>query len=204
MTTTLTSARSRLRTALEDSSGSPLWADGTLDEGLKRALDEYSQWSPDQATTTFTAVAGDTSAAVPSGALQLRRITDPNGWVIPEQLGGEPARYVGDLELSWYVFADLIRFTRPLIAGDYTVFYLTAHAFPANDSATFTIPDSDIPLLLAGGTVYALEVRGRQEWKRGPLPARYSNAMLDARTAYAAAWRERRRVIRTSTLQATS
>ncbi len=203
MTTTLASARSRLRTALEDSTGSPLWADGTLDEGLKRTLDDYSQSNPKQASTTFTATAGDTSADVPSGALQILRITDPNGWIVPQQLG-DPQRYVGDLELSWLVFADTINFTRELIAGDYTVWYLTAHAFPADDASTFTIPDSDIPLLLAGGVVYALEVRGRQDWKRGPLPARYSQAMLDARAAYSAAWRERRRVIRTSTLRGTS
>ena len=129
MTTTLASARTRLRTGLEDSTGSPLWADGTLDEGMKRALDEYSQWSPAQATATFTAVAGDTSATVPAGALQIRRIIDPNGWVIPEQ-GAEPGRYVGDLELGWLVFAGEIRFSRALIAGDYTVWYFTAHTFP--------------------------------------------------------------------------
>ena len=141
MTTTLVSARTRLRTGLEDSTGSPLWADGTLDEGMKRALDEYSQWSPAQATATFTAVAGDTSATVPTGALQIRRIIDPNGWVIPEQ-GAEPGRYVGDLELGWLVFAGEIRFSRALIAGDYTVWYFTAHTFPGSDATTFTIPDS--------------------------------------------------------------
>ncbi len=202
MTTTLSSARTRLRTGLEDSSGSPLWADATLDEGLKRTLDEYSQWSPDEATSTFTATAGDLTASVPTGALRIKRIIDPNGWVIPEAHGAG-LRYVGDLELSWTLFADTIRFARALIAGDYTIWYLTAHAWPANDSATFTIPDSDIPLLIAGATVYALEVRGRQEWKRGPLPARYSEAMREASAAYSAAWRERRRTVRSSTLGVT-
>ncbi len=146
---------------------------------------------------------GGHRATVPAGALQIRRIIDPNGWVIPEQ-GAEPGRYVGDLELGWLVFAGEIRFSRALIAGDYTVWYFTAHTFPGSDATTFTIPDSDIPLLIAGATVYAIEVRGRQEWKRGPLPARYSQAMLDARAAYSAAWRERRRVIRTSSLKSSS
>jgi hypothetical protein len=202
MTTTLASARSRLRTALEDSSGSPLWADGTLDEGLKRSLDDYRQWSPAQATTTFTATAGDTTAAVPSGALKIERVTDPNGWVIPEQQG-DPLRYVGDVELSWSLFAGDIQFTRPLIAGDYTVWYYTARAFPSADGNNFDIPDSDIPLLVAGGVVYALEVRLVQEGKRGSSS---ETAMLltAARRYYGDAWRERRRVVRSSTLRSSS
>lgn len=203
MTTTLASARSRLRTALEDTTVSPLWADGTLDEGLKRALDDYSQWSPAQATTTFVAVAGDLTAAVPSGLVRVERITDPNGWVIPEQ-HGDPLRYVGDLELAWTIFADLFQFSRALIAGTYTVWYFTTHAFPAADANTFTIPDSDIPLLIAGGAVYALETRMVQEHKRGPLPARYQFTIQEARKVYAMEWAARRRVLRAWTLRGTS
>ncbi len=203
MTTTLASARTRLRTALEDSSGSPLWADGTLDEGLRTALDDYSQWSPAEASTTFTAVAGDLTAAVPSGALKVLQVTDPNDWVIPEQHGA-PLRYVGDLELSWMIFADTFRFSRELIAGDYTVWYQTARTFPTADGNNFDVPDSDIPLLIAGGVVYALEVRLIQEHKRGPIPARYSTALTEARAAYNREWAFRRRRIRTNTLASTN
>ena len=203
MTTTLASARSRLRTTLEDSSGSPLWADGTLDEGLRTALDDYSQWSPAEASSTFTATAGDLTAAVPTGALRVVRVIDPNNWVIPEQ-HGDSMRYVGDVELSWSVFASTFRFTRELIAGDYTVWYETARTFPANDAATFDVPDSDISLLLAGGVVYAMEVRLVQEHKRGPLPARYSTALMEARSAYNREWAHRRRKIRTRTLGSTN
>ena len=195
MTTTLTATRDRLRIALEDSSGTDLWADATLDEGLKRTLDDYSQWSPTQTTDTFTATAGDTTAAIPTGLIRVERIIDPNGWVIPEQVG-DPLRYVGDLELSWYMFADSFRFTRALIAGDYTIWYYTARTFPAADGTAMPVPDSDIPLLIAGGVVYALEYRMIQEHKRGPLPSRYMQPLREARRIYDREWAERRRVLR--------
>jgi hypothetical protein len=203
MTTTLAGVRSRLRTRLEDSSGSPLWADATLDEGLKRALDDYSQWSMAEATTTFTATANDLTATVPSGAMRVLRVIDPTGWVIPQR-HGESLRFGADEELSWTSFAGLLRFSRPLAAGVYTLHTLGARAWPATGGDNFPVPESDLGLIVAGAAVYALEVRGVQEWKRGPLPARYSQAVLDARSAYAGEWRERRRVMRTRTLESTN
>jgi hypothetical protein len=203
MTTTLANVRDRLRSRLEDASGSPLWADATLDEGLKRTLDDYSQWSPAEATPTFTATAGDLTASLPSGALRVLRVSDPTGWMIPRQ-HGDSLRYSADEELSWSLFAGLLRFSRPLAAGVYTVYTLGARSWPADDAADFPVPDSDLGLIVAGAAVYALEVRGVQEWKRGALPARYSQAILDARSAYAGEWRERRRVLRAATLASTN
>jgi len=203
MTTTLANVRDRLRTRLEDTSGSPLWADATLDDGLKRALDDYSQWSPAEAAPTFTATAGDVTAALPSEALRVLRVSDPNGWGIPPQ-HGDSLRYAADEELSWSFFAGLLRFSRPLAAGSYTVYTLAARTWPADDATAFPVSDSDLGLIIAGAAVYALEVRGVQEWKRGALPARYSQAILDARSAYASEWRERRRVARSTTLRSTN
>jgi hypothetical protein len=193
--TTLGDVRDRLRTRLEDTSGSPLWSDTTLDEGLQRALDAYSQWSPSESVTTFTAADGDTNTALPNGALRVLKVIDPNGWTIPP-LAGESLRYTADEELSWSIFAGSLRFARPLIAGTYTLYTTGARAWPASDDSDFPVIDSDLGLILAGSTVYALEVRATQEWKRGSLPARYSEAISEARAAYAAEWRERRRVIR--------
>jgi hypothetical protein len=201
--TTLGDVRDRLRTRLEDTSATPLWSDTTLDEGLKRALDAYSQWSPNESVETFTAAEGDTSASLPDGALRVLSVIDPHGWTIPP-LTGERLRYSGDEELSWSVFAGTLRFARPLIAGTYTLYVTGARAWPANDDSAFPVPDADLGLILAGATVYALEVRATQEWKRGPLPARYSEAISEARAAYAAEWRERRRVIRVHRLGSTN
>jgi len=192
---TLGDVRDRLRIRLEDTTVAPLWSDTALDEGLKRALDAYSQWSPNESVSTFTAADGDTSATLPSGALDVLDVVNPNGWTIPP-LTGDRLRYSGDEELSWSVFAGSLRFARPLSAGTYTVYSTGARAWPADDDSEFPVVDSDLGLILAGATVYALEVRGTQEWKRGPLPPRYGEAMSEARAAYAAEWRERRRVIR--------
>ena len=203
MTTTLAGVRDRLRTRLEDTSGSPLWADATLDEGLKRALDDYSQWRPAEAAPTFTATADDVTAELPSETLRVLRVTDPTGWVIPPQ-HDTSLRYTADEELSWSFFAGLLRFSRPLAAGTYTVYTLGARSWPDDDATAFPVPDSDLGLIVAGAAVYALEVRGVQEWKRGPLPTRYAQAILDARSAYASEWRERRRVLRAATLGSTN
>jgi hypothetical protein len=205
---TLSEVRDRLRTRLEDTSVAPLWSDTTLDEGLKRALDAYSQWSPSESVTTFTAADGDTSASLPSGGApaggsRVLEVIDPNGWTIPP-LTGERLRYSGDEELSWSVFAGSLRFARPLISGTYTVYTTGARAWPASDDDDFPVPESDLSLILSGAAVYALEVRATQEWKRGPLPARYSEAISEARSAYAAEWRERRRVIRVHRLSSTN
>lgn len=200
MTTTLASARSRLRTALEDTTGSPLWADGTLDEGLKRALDDYSQWSPAQATTTFVAVDGDTTAAVPTGLIRVERMIDPNDQIIPE-MTGDPLRYVADLELSWFIFAGDFQFSRELAAGTYTVWYYTAHGFPTADGNNFTIADSDIVLLIAGAAVYALEERAVQVGKRG---GSIGDALSGWQARYRLEWEDRRRVLRSWTLRSTS
>jgi hypothetical protein len=201
--TTLGDLRDRLRTRLEDTSGAPLWSDATLDEGLKRTLDAYSQWSPSESVTTFTAVDGDTSATLPNGALRVLEVVDSNGWTIPP-LTGERLRYSGDEELSWSVFAGSLRFARPLSAGTYTLYTTGARAWPTSDDDDFPVPASDLSLILAGATVYALEVRATQEWKRGPLPTRYSEAISEARASYAAEWRERRRVIRVHYLGSTN
>ena len=205
---TLRDVRDRLRIRLEDASVSPLWSDTTLDAGLQRALDAYSQWNPNESVDTFTANDGDTSATVPSGGApaggeHVLKVIDPNGWTIPP-LAGESLRYTGDEELSWTVFAGSLRFARPLSAGTYTVYMTGARAWPSGDDTEFPVPESDIGLIVAGATVYALEVRATQEWKRGPLPARYSEAINEARSAYAAEWRERRRVIRVRRLGSTN
>jgi hypothetical protein len=198
--TTLGEVRDRLRARLEDTSDAPLWSDTTLDEGLQRALDAYSQWNPSESIDTFTAADGDTSAALPSGETpasgsRVLKVIAPNDDVIPPKAGGSVG-YTGDEEQSWTVFAGSLRFARPLSAGTYTVYSTGARAWPAADESDFPVPESDLGLILAGAAVYALEVRATQEWKRGPLPARYSEAINEARAAYAAEWRERRRVIR--------
>jgi hypothetical protein len=200
---TLSEVRDRLRTRLEDTSDAPLWSDTTLDEGLRRALDAYSQWNPSENITTFTAADGDTSAALPSGGSRVLKVIAPNDDVIPPQ-AGESRGYTGDEEQSWTVFAGSLRFARPLSAGTYTVYSIGARIWPDADESDVPVPESDLGLILAGATVYALEVRATQEWKRGPLPARYGEAINEARAAYAAEWRVRRRAIRVRRLTSTS
>lgn len=201
MTVTLGEARGRVRRRLEDTTGSPLWADALVDEGLRGALDDYSQWSPSQSSGTFVAAAGDLSASLPAGAIEVARIVDPNGFVIPRKVG-DGVRSVSADELTWDIWGSSLLFTRGLLAGTYTVFYTTARGLPDVEGDSIGVPDQDVSLLVAGATVYCIEQRLTAEWKRGELPPRYGEALRAARADYAHAWDVRRRKVRVTMLQA--
>jgi hypothetical protein len=65
--------RTTLRERLEDTSGSPLWSDGALNEYLVGALRTYGVTFPRPATAATAAlVAGNTGVASPAGVPQQR------------------------------------------------------------------------------------------------------------------------------------
>ena len=198
MAVTLSDARTRVRRKLEDTTGTPLWADALLDDGLRAALDEYSSYRPAQTVATVTLAEGATTFAVPADCLSLLRVMGPDGWLYPPATDGYGR--TSDLMPMWEVFGGAGYFTAGVGASDYTLWYTAALAFPANDAATFPTPDSDVGLLVALAVVYALAERTVQEWKRGGLPARYETALRDARAAVAEEWRARRRRVRVGTL----
>ena len=183
--TTRSEARTRLRLWLEDPSVGGLWSDAELDEALSQSLSSYGMYSPLESTTTLVAAAGDTTLALPADAGapgQVVRVTDPNGLVLPRR--GVPARYAQGDELAWERWGDDLIFSRQLSAGDYAVRYYGPRSWPLLDADTVPIPDADVPLLLAGAALWAIEERMMQEWKRGPLPARYTTLRDTARQQY--------------------
>ena len=195
MATTLTQARSRVRTWLEDTSGTPLWTDAEVDEGLHVALDGYSALAPDELATTLAAADGDTQLALPAGSGVVVRVTDPNGYVIPPR--GVPARSVAAEELAWERWGDALVFSRQLAAGDYAVRSYGPRAMPALAGDPYPVPDADVSLCVAAAVVWLITERMGQEWKRGPLPARYTTLRDAARQDYTdrlRAWRRRLRV----------
>jgi hypothetical protein len=129
--------RTRVRTRIEDTGLTKLWTDAELDEGLHEVRDEYSQQYPDELTTTFEAVDGDTTTVASSGALGIVRVLAPEGRVIPPR-AGHPMGYTADEATAWELFGGFLRFTRGLTAGTYTVWYRAARSFPAGASQRWT------------------------------------------------------------------
>lgn len=198
MSTTLSAARMLVRRKLEDTSGTPLWADALLNDGLKAALDDYSAFRRDEKTSTVTLADGDTSFALPADCRQLVAMIGPDGWRYP--MATEGFGRTSDLALSWEVFGSTVYLTAAASAGDYTLWYRADYVFPSSDAATFPIPDSDVGLLVAAAMVYALDERAVQEGKRGPVPPRYQVVLQQARAELAREWDARRRRVRVRTL----
>lgn len=192
--------QTRVRTALEDAGATQLWTTDEINEALRVELDNYSALNPDQAVSMATAADGDLTIALPSGATEIVRVSDPYGAVIPER-APSPARYVANEEQAWEVFAGSIRFARQLNAGDYTLWYRTFRTFPALSTDTFPVPEQDTSLIVAGAVLWALDFRAREEWKRGALPARYQLALDRARLAYERLWEGWRRRVRTGSVR---
>ena len=102
---------------------------------------------------------------------------------------------------TWEQFAGALRFTQPLVAGSYTVYYAATRTFPATGDEPFPVPPAAEALILTGALVWALEFRAREEWKRGPLPPRYESRLEAARRDYQALQRDLRRRLRTRTVE---
>lgn len=193
--TTLSETRQRVRLALEDTGASTSWTDEEIDEGLVRALDEYSHRSPVELKAEIPVSEGDSSLDLPNGARSVHRVIDPNGSVLPPQ--AIPLRGTAGSEQSWEVWGDRVEFARRLPAGDVTLWYLGARDFPESDEAPVPVPDEDVSLLILGAVMWCLEQRSVADWKRGVLPARYETVLRRAQEAYRSAWRSRERRVRT-------
>ena len=195
---TLGEARERVRRRLEDAAATALWPDALLDDGLSAELDAYSQWLPAQRSATVIAAAGDTTLALPAEAVEVRRVLDPNGAVVPPSPAGVGLLAEGDgrAEQGWERWDAALRLRRPLAAGTYTLLYTAVRVMPSGDAEPFPVRDADVSLIVAGAAAYALETRAIQEWKRGALPDRYETALRVLKAAYDAAWDQRRRRVR--------
>jgi hypothetical protein len=155
--TTTAAMRARVRTRLEETTAA-VWTDAEIDECVTGALEAYSWLFPKEATASVAASEGATSVAVPSGAIEVRRVALADGRVVPRR--GRPQRRTADEELAWEVFAGSIHFSRPLSAQTLTVWHTTMMTLA-------DLPPSDEGLIVLGGVVQALQARAVQDLKRG-------------------------------------
>src|SRR3954470_14185036 len=149
--------RSTLRERLEDTSGSPLWADATLNEFLTAAVRAYGSSFPRGATAATSALrAGNTGVALPAGIPErgIVAVRDAHGRDVPratERQGPAPADATGLIQ-AWSVWAGTLRLQRP-VSGDevgaWAIDYLAGRELVADDVTQQPIEAGDEPIVIA-------------------------------------------------------
>jgi hypothetical protein len=159
--TTRAQLRATIRTELNDSGGSPLWADALLNELIAQAIRRYGEQLPEEASTTIAVVADQAAYALPARFLRAIRVEQP-----------EDTERVGDPRHPWSyrVFAgQLVLDPAPTQAGgdqDITLDYLRFYAEPAADGDVLATPSPDDDVLVALVCARALAYLAMDESKR--------------------------------------
>jgi hypothetical protein len=182
--TTRSGLRATIRLELNDGGGTPLWADGLLNEWIAEAIRDYSRNAPKQASTTLSSLAEQEEYALPADCLLVARVEHPAGvFRVPDPAGAGDV--VADLSLdgAWRPVAQppqlgyevwgpqgartLSLRPAPGAAGESIVVrYLAAYAEPSADGDTLATPSHDDDLLTWFVCNRALQWLGTDESKR--------------------------------------
>lgn len=150
---TLTTLRDRVEAYLVDSTNT-IWATGTIDEGIRLALHEYSQSRPQRAIGTITLASAAREVALSSltGLIGVERVWYPYTAASPEY----PPKWV-----LWKVLENAGAFTLfldvpalPAVDEVVRIFYRKLQTLNGLDSAvatTFAIEDDSLIVLAAAG-----------------------------------------------------
>jgi hypothetical protein len=200
--TTRAQLRTTIRAELNDSSGTPLWADALLNEFIVQAIRRYGEQLPEEATATITVVAHQEAYALPDRFLHAVRVRQP-----------EDVERVGDPRHPWSyrVFAgQLVLEPAPTQAGsdqNVTLDYLRRYAEPAADGDTLATPSHDDDILVGLVCARALAYLGMDESKRQRFERQRGADPREVAAAYERRAAERMivrtRLLRTGTLTLT-
>jgi hypothetical protein len=164
--------RATLRRRLEDTSGTPLWDDATLNDLLADAVRQYGIRFPKEATLAVAVPGGATHIPIIPllAAAEVLRVRDPNGALVPRvSWTPEDAPWVSAQGWRWWSGA--LELLRPATAGDWQIDYLARREPPADDVTELDLRagDEEIVVLLAASG--ALLRRAVEHGKRGAEPA---------------------------------
>ena len=157
MATTLTALRDRVEVILADT-GNAIWSADDIDEGIRRALHDYSKTRPLQAigTITLAAAGREIDASSLTGILDVREIWCDYTAAAPEQ---PPNRR----PFEWWPDSQLIRVLgsyEPQAGDVCRVFYTKMQTLDGLDLATATtFRDDDETLIAEGAAGYAATSR---------------------------------------------
>lgn len=167
--------RTALRERLEDTSGSPLWADAALNEALTEAMRQYGVRLPLASTATVNVLAGTTSYALPAGVTPrgIVQVLDGDGDTVVRDfiLAGEaspgPAN-AGGLAQAWSAWGSTLYLARtPGTSETWTLRYMGGRELVADDVTSQPIDAGDEPIVLALALAWAWGRRAGEDIKRG-------------------------------------
>ena len=167
--------RTSVRLRLEDSSGTPLYPDATLNDYLAQGLREYGTWAPLLATTAIAAVAvNSTTIALPANVPQhtITAVRDGAGADVRVMSGRTaygPDRMVYH-EQAWRIQAGSLRLQRAVgsaEAGTWNVDHLVGRVLVADDVTAQPIEAGDEPVVIQLAIAQAYEQRAFEDYKRG-------------------------------------
>jgi hypothetical protein len=145
--TTRLEMRTRARAMLTDNNLGPLWDDATLNEYIAESVRRYGTRFPAVRTVTVAAVAPAVSLPVAPAidSIQIARVTDPNGNVVPRQIGERPlgGERLTPAAQAWRWWGQSLLLTRPATVGTWTIDYLGGRPAPTDDVAPLDIIEGD-------------------------------------------------------------
>lgn len=209
-----------IRTELNDSGGTALWASALLNGYIVEAIREYARELPKEATTTLTTVVGTETVALPSDFVRMVRVEEPTGvlrWPLTTQRTYEAT--VGSLsELvdfesrvgesgkpGYRIWAGNLVLDPAPSTTSCPIEYLASYATPTADASVLTTPAYDDDVIMHLACAKALDwittdesKRQRYERSRGVSAydvARQYRGIVEAELA------RRRSFVRSTTLE---
>jgi hypothetical protein len=166
--TTRLEARTEIRLRLEDTGGSPLWDDATLNALIDDALLAYGARFPAERSMTVAVGAGATNVAVSPVLVQeqIVRVIDPDGFALPRAVSGQ-ADMASAPGQAWRWWSGSLVLSAPGDGGTWQIDYRGQRTLPASDAAALDVNagDEEIVVLLAAAA--ALRRRSIEDVKRG-------------------------------------
>jgi hypothetical protein len=183
--------RTVLRRRLEDTSGSPLWDDATLNDVLAGAIGRYGARFAPEAVATANVTIGATSVPVGVAGIvgeRIARVLDETGAVVP-RMGEAPgpvgaAPGVVELEQAWRWWDGELRLQRPAVAtGAWRIEYRGGRSAPTDDLSPVDVLPGDEEIVLTLAAAIALRRRAVEDGKRGAYGRGNSPALALAERA---------------------
>lgn len=201
--TTRSGLRTSIRAELNDSGGTPMFADSLLNEWINEAIRTYSRELPEEASATVTVVADQASYALPARTTQVMRVEQPKDAIrVPISGSRTSASVTGELidlqarvtragPWGYRVFGgNLILDPIPSAIGgdeDIRLEYVRGYAEPTADGDTIATPATDDDVLIHLACAAALRWVAGDESKR----VRYQETRGIAPGPTAVSYRER-------------
>lgn len=157
-TVTLATLRDRVEATLQDSDN-VTWSEASLDEAIRKALEQYSRTNPDRAITTVTAVVPTREINLLSAGITGLQRVEKVWWSYDPATPGYPPNYCQfDVWPSGILYIDDA--DCPLAGDQIRIWYTRPQTIEGLDlGAATTVPEEDVGYLVTGAAGFAAQSR---------------------------------------------